>query len=145
MRWVMHIKQHTCCIPNSNQIFPWEVDLLSITRAGLVHEFEIKLDMSDYKADARKSKHTRIGEATLSPAYFWYVTYGFDIGPPIKAGWISVQKMDPVGLEWSVTVKKEAPQLNTWKMDAQRRQRISTILSFRLTRLFVANYLTNIA
>ncbi len=42
-------------IPNV-KLYDYEADLLRITKAGFLHEYEIKLTKSDYKADFKKSK-----------------------------------------------------------------------------------------
>lgn len=39
---------NVCC-------YPWESDLLSVTAAGLVHEYECKVSLSDFRADAKKA------------------------------------------------------------------------------------------
>lgn len=76
--------------PNA-YLFEWESDFISVTRAGLVHEFEIKVSRSDYLADFKKHKHARqvlqTGKMKIvshvpgwtreydcaRPNYFWYV------------------------------------------------------------------------
>ena len=74
-------------------LLSWESDLLIVTRALYLHEFEIKLTRSDFLADKKKEKHTHIQEylkgekvydkkygcsmyqcRVQRPAsYFWYV------------------------------------------------------------------------
>ena len=51
------IKQHECIIPNVF-VYSWESDVISITKAGYVHEFEVKLTRADFKKDSeKKNKH----------------------------------------------------------------------------------------
>jgi hypothetical protein len=138
MRWLMVKKHHVGIIPNSNQFFFWEADLISITASGLVHEFEIKLNIYDYKADAQKRKHNWIGDASHTPAYFWYVTYDFEIEPPPKAGWILISRL---GDQWPLEVKVPAPRLNSWKIDEYRQRQMTRILSWHLCRSYVKLYL----
>lgn len=50
-------KQHDPMSHNSF-LYSWESDFLSITRTGYVHEYEIKISKSDFKADFKKvEKH----------------------------------------------------------------------------------------
>ena len=79
-----HLKKlgHTMITPNAKYVF-WgqENDLISVTKSGLIHEFEIKLSKADFFADFKKEhgKHDKLRERTLGiPSYFWFVTHGFD-------------------------------------------------------------------
>jgi hypothetical protein len=76
-------------IPNvSWSWFHWETDLVAITKAGYVHEYEIKISHADFKNDFKKPKHYSLKDAynkqihenrlRRMPNYFWYVA-------PIKA------------------------------------------------------------
>jgi hypothetical protein len=42
-------------MPTSTPSSWWECDMLSLTKAGFWHEFEIKMTRSDFKADFKKS------------------------------------------------------------------------------------------
>ena len=139
MRWLMNEKKHEYVIPNSNSFFSWEADLLSVTKAGLVHELEVKLNIYDYRADAKKHKWNYFEQVTSSPAYFWYATYDFEITPPNNAGWILVTQQPKLG--WRVTVKKEAPRLNLWKVDTHRREAATRLLSWRLVHEYERMFL----
>lgn len=132
MRWAMESKSHVYVLPNSNGFFQWEADLLSVTRAGLVHEYEIKLNRADYRRDGiKKLKHQMLMAASVAgPAYFWYVTHGFDIEPPEHAGWIRVGQ---VAAGWVVDVRREAPRLRSWKLDDWHQLALARALSFRIT------------
>ncbi|RJX17562.1 MAG: hypothetical protein C4575_13035 [Desulforudis sp.] len=144
MRWLLTEKHHHFCIPNSNQFFTWEADLISVTRAGLIHEFEIKLNVYDYKADAKKLKHNMIGHERYAPAYFWYVAYDFEIEPPENAGWIFVTQIDTRNGRnngWELSVKREAPRLNDWKITDRKTEQVARILSWRLYNWYEGHYL----
>ena len=55
-RYLM-VKQHHQMSPNV-YLFDWEADLLSLTKAGYIHEYEIKISRSDFMADSKKvDKH----------------------------------------------------------------------------------------
>lgn len=134
MNWLMNNRAHIYVLPNSNQFFYWEADLLSVTKAGLCHEFEIKISLADYKRDAAKHKHHLIGGPGQGPAYFWYATHGFEIDPPEKAGWIEVKQR--ASGSWVVEVRKEAPRIGNWKITEDKRVDWARLLSWRLTNFY---------
>ncbi len=153
MHWLMVEKHHRIAIPNSNTFFPWESDLLTVTRAGLSHEFEIKLNIYDYRRDAQKHKHHFISiengfwHSDRSPNYFWYATYGFEIEPPAHAGWLLIT-FDAAQSNnnwrrwgWGVEVKKEAPRLKTSKITKQQEAMISSLLTWRMMHAYRDKYL----
>lgn len=131
MEWALDEKHHQIVLPNPTQFFSWECDLISVTQASLVHEYEIKLNLADYKRDAAKRKHFWIGESENAPAYFWYVTCQFDIDPPEKAGWIHV-RYDEKTCRWKIDIRKQAPRLNNWKISDRDRIDLARLLSYRL-------------
>ena len=142
MGWLLDDKQHPYIVPNSREFFRWEADLLSITKSNLVHEYEIKLNIYDFKADAKKRKHFWLGDASYSPAYFWYVTYAFDIEPPEKAGWILITQVNSAyNYGWKLEIKKPAPRLNQWKPDKRRMAQIGRLLTWRLYHQLRKSYL----
>ena len=51
----------------------WESDLLYITKAGYVTEYEIKLSNGDFAADMNKSRKHEILMNGGGPTYFYYV------------------------------------------------------------------------
>jgi len=81
-------KGHYAVIPNISWAWlEWEADLLSITKSGYIHEYEIKVTQSDFKHDFRKKKHWHfrsslkvksVHKSTRMPNCFWYVA-------PLKA------------------------------------------------------------
>ena len=56
MRWTLDVWNHVLAIPNPTRIFRWECDLLTLTRAGLSHEFEIKLVTYTYAGAGKTAK-----------------------------------------------------------------------------------------
>ena len=72
-------------LPNYTPPNWFECDVFELTDAGFFREYEIKLTVSDFKADARKSQRRKgvdvfkrdlLGEPiqTKGPVQFWYVT-----------------------------------------------------------------------
>jgi hypothetical protein len=139
-------KHHVAAVPNSTMLLYDEADLLTVTKAGLVHEFEIKISMADYNREFKNKerKHLRLQNKGASwlrkrnmPNYFWFVTYGIEIEPPSYAGWIIVGEDVP---KWQrISVKKNAPRLHSDKWIDSDVARIARLLSFRLLKEYENN------
>jgi len=90
-------KNHGWCCSNTYN-YNWECDFISITRAGYVHEYEIKLSKSDFKADFRnkKLKHEIIGTGSRAPSHWeneimnWPKQTGYSQG--VKAQFVDGRK-----------------------------------------------------
>ncbi|MCI0488974.1 MAG: hypothetical protein L0229_20470 [Blastocatellia bacterium] len=68
------IKRHEIIVPNSC-MYGWEADMISVTPAGLVSEYEIKVSRSDFFADAKKFRARRLANPLpihTRPNYFYY-------------------------------------------------------------------------
>lgn len=61
------------CIPNV-YLYAWECDFLRVTKSGYVFEYEVKVSLSDFKADFnKKSKHKRLQDnSSRKPNRFYY-------------------------------------------------------------------------
>ena len=56
--------------PNMASITMYEADLLAVTRSGYAHEYEIKLSLSDFRADKKKrEKHCSLSGDTRKIPY----------------------------------------------------------------------------
>jgi hypothetical protein len=113
---------HEYVVPNNSIVMSYEADLLTFTRAGLVHEFECKLNLYDYRADFKKlSKHQDFENRyeRRCPNYFWYATLaGFEIDPPEYAGWLVLLKCPE--RPWEVDIRKMAPKLHKAHLNENR-------------------------
>jgi hypothetical protein len=73
-------KRHPVTIDNCGACTIGKADLLSVTKARLVHEFEIKCTVTDFERDFadKDTKHKRLGRADNRlmslPNYFWFAT-----------------------------------------------------------------------
>jgi len=124
------IKRHELIVPNS-KVFGWESDLISVSRAGTIHEFEIKVSRSDFKADAKKDKSAwmvdpfriswGVKRSIARPNHFYYVTPPDLVTldeVPQYAGLIYAE-YSPTGFALycgTVTVVREAPRLHKDKI-----------------------------
>lgn len=140
MNWAMYEKQHRCFAPNSMSIFRWEADLLSVTKAGLIHEFEVKLNRIDFMADFRnkKFKHDLLARHRhyKIPNYFWFVTHNIDtanIEVPDYAGLMVTERW---GNKLCVGIKKSAPRLHGRHATQKQMAQFATALSHRLTHFY---------
>lgn len=135
--WTLR-KGHRWQVPNA-YLYTWESDFLTVTRKGFIHEFEIKVTRSDFKADAQKiTKHDIVstGSRALTeqeqfglcysdrnldritgerPNYFWYVCPENMITVPELppyAGLITVAQSTYSGFNQITDVVKSAPRMH---------------------------------
>ena len=141
MKEVMLNKKHIAAVPNSTVLLVSEADMLSVTKARYVHEYEIKISMADYRRELFSKKNGKLAKhgmlkylherkstgriSAIYPNYFWFVTYELEIEPPPYAGWILVTGKN---LEY----KKSAPRLHKQPWPERKVSRIAKLLSFRL-------------
>lgn len=135
---------HILIAPNITNVYRWECDLLSVTRALYAHEFEIKISLSDYRREfiEKKWKHSILRAPSLrlynlrpiSPNYYWMVS-SFDISSelPDYAGWIQVNDL---GDRLDLWVKKAAPRLQSSKMTEKQQDSITRVISYRIKDLW---------
>lgn len=129
---------HRYMLPNTT-IFGWESDMVSVTAAGYICEYEIKCSRSDFRADMKKSRHRNLNSPnrvrlTLHklPAYFYYVAPRgllklVDI--PEYAGLMSVERFCMMEIE------KKAPKLHREPMTEHQRQWFERGLTVRYWQL----------
>jgi hypothetical protein len=73
-------KRHPVTIDNCGACTIGKADLLSVTKARLVHEFEIKCSVADFQREFedKDTKHDRLDRADNRlmslPNYFWFAT-----------------------------------------------------------------------
>lgn len=68
-----HARANLAVVPNvSWGLLPWEADLLALTRARYLSEIEIKVSLSDWKADPFKSKWRAGFKQWDMIKSFWY-------------------------------------------------------------------------
>lgn len=141
LRYTLDEKHHVLAVPNSTVLFNWEADLVSVTKAGLVHEYEVKLSLADYRRDfGKKWKHASLQDQMWrSPNYFWYVTSGFEIEPPEYAGWLEIVDTRS-GRGLIVHNHKEAPRLHSKKVTEKQTETIGHLLAYRLKNLYHSVY-----
>lgn len=150
MDWILEDKKHQMALPNTKSVYPWECDMLSLTKAGYIHEYEIKRTKADFRADftQKRGKHQILGNKEFHtwrnssivrvPNYFWYVTHELEIQPPEYAGWMTLTQghLD----RWIMYVEKPAPRLHTQKISDKQRLTMQRGITYRLKNLFVKRW-----
>lgn len=103
-------------------VFDWESDYLAITKAGLIHEVEIKISKHDFKNES-KNKSAKFAlfesrtETTMIPDFFYYC---------VPENLISVEEVpEYAGLLYVndygfLTTPKSAPRLKKEKTDLSK-------------------------
>lgn len=129
----MHSQASMLMIPNYTPAGWWECDLLRITKAGYAEEFEVKVSVSDFKADGKKersgyayeegklrkipatTKHDRLAARDpKGPSRFWFAMpekIAEQVQIPEWAGLISFGARSMTG-----RVIKAPPQLHRQKV-----------------------------
>lgn len=101
-----------------------EWDALYITEAGYAYGYEIKLSLSDFKADLKKHRHSlllnhvlKMGRHSLgiSIKHFYYVISGFDLKPSLLPEYSGLMEHTRYGIK----IIKAAPTLWRDKVDVE--------------------------
>lgn len=155
-------KGHRYGCPHYQGMGLTECDVMTISKAGFVHEFEIKLSRSDFKAEFRnkKSKHEELkgvectrtynewiaGSETgnrytviIKPNYFFFVCPEGLIKieeVPEYSGLIYIPRLIPS----EIIIVKKAPRLHTLKATEDIYKTMLRILSTRA--IFGSSYMT---
>ena len=116
-----------------------EADILTSTKAGYLQEYEIKISLSDFKADFQKRKHLWMKDSAPHGQYpidrFWYVApiYAIPLCIPDHAGLIevSVARMGYILLR---TIKP-APKLNGKKYGKGFRDKVIKSMMYKYWNL----------
>lgn len=124
-------KNHIMTVPNCKAMTPrGESDLLSVTKALFVHEFEIKRSTTDFlrefETKSRKHRILENKERDGIPNYFWFVApEGVVEDIPEYSGHIRVDENE-------LEVMKDAPRLHNDKMSDRARRYLERGLQARL-------------
>lgn len=109
----------------------YEADVMSISKSGIVTEFEVKISRSDFKADAKKMKFYQYDLARkkdkyairVTPNKFYYVCPIGLIKPeevPDYAGLIYIYEQTEIKRELCVIIEKEAKYIHGDKSNAEK-------------------------
>ena len=103
-------------------VFEWESDYLAITKAGLIHEVEIKISKHDFKNEA-KNKWAKFAlfesrnESAMIPDFFYYCVPENLISVEDVPEYAGLLYVNDYGF---LTTPKSAPRLKKEKTDLSR-------------------------
>lgn len=126
-------KRHPVTIDNCGACTIGKADLLSVTKAHFVHEFEVKCSVGDFQRefDNKDTKHKRLGRADNRlmslPNYFWFATPTdlLTIGDlPEYAGLMTVTTD-------GCSVVRKAPRIHSDNLSDKDRRYIERGLTYR--------------
>lgn len=150
-RWV-----RSTCLPNFTPRGWFECDVFELTKSGFFVEYEIKLTLSDFKADRQKFrrtttgvfpdfkdvdefKHDLITKGPPAPSRFFYVTAkGIVLTESVPAWAGHIEAEHPEG--WRrplLTIRRDAPRLHRQKSDPKLIEHIGVTSYYRFMRLFL--------
>ena len=143
-------------LPRYTPVRWWECDVFEITKAGYFREYEVKISLADYRADAEKEsrsrirmvggkwedvpgkrKHEQIGQPE-GPVEFYYVCPEGLLTPEIVPSWAGLIVMRDRGENWNrwsryvETTLKPAPRLHKSKVADSVRQHAESVCYWRL-------------
>jgi len=126
-------KNHPVTIDNCGACTIGKADLLSVTKARLVHEFEIKCSVADFQREFedKDTKHDRLDRADnrlmALPNYFWFVT------PPglLEREAIPAYAGLMIADEDGCTEEKNAPRIHSDNLSDKDRRYIERGLTYR--------------
>lgn len=126
-------RRHRLMTPNTT-LLGWESDMISVTKAGLIVEYEVKISRGDFRADFKKIRHrildtAQIGEQHRGATYFYYV---------VPRDMVSVAEVpEHAGLIYAhpvFQIVKPAPRLHSNKITDHQRQWLERSLIHRYWR-----------
>ena len=141
------------CLPNYTPRGWWECDVFEVTKAGYFREYEIKLSLSDFKADKRKCrrvwhrgmvfKQDRLsaGADSGGPVQFYYVTPPGMLCPaPVLncnpdatvPAWAGLMEVHSVNGWLRLEAVKRAPRLHQEKFAEKRLEHARTVPYYRM-------------
>jgi len=120
------IAGHQLVCPNVNHLFAGQQDMISVSKTGIVIEYEVKISRADFKRDARKGKKFRIDNVHLWPGrvpnQIYYVVPAGLIQVPEIPNWAGLMWVE-MSLDPSVqflVLKKKAPMIHKYQHDLQK-------------------------
>lgn len=159
LRWDL---RHDFIIPNyTPPTWGWECDMMSVTKAGLMHEYEIKLTRSDFKADAKKdngvtgrwdketrtwvkvaptTKHAKLAlGAENGPCRFFYVTPPGLVTPEEVPEFAGLLELHHDARSKILKTVKPAPKLHSKKLSEATIAHVGRVYAYRYWNIRLIN------
>ena len=126
-------KRHPVTIDNCGACTIGKADLISVTKARLVHEFEVKRSVADYNREfeTKDTKHKRLGRADnrlmALPNYFWFATPEGLLDVDMLPDYAGLMVVTGDGCE----VARDAPRIHEDNLSDKDRRYIERGLTYR--------------
>jgi hypothetical protein len=153
---IVQLYRRTFCMPNYTPKSWWECDIFQVTQAGFFYEYEIKLTLSDFKADAKKeravivdttpdkwrvekhNKHQRLGQPE-GPVCFYYVAPAGLLNASLIPEWAGQIVVSPnaYGRYHHFHIEKKAPRLHSQKVDPVVKKHAESVAYWRFLNMFL--------
>lgn len=148
--------QDSFCLPNYTPHNWFECDVFVLTKAGYFTEFEIKLTLSDFKADANKlknkwecvdghwqfveglTKHQRVEQADpKGPSRFYYATPKGLIPDGLLPKWAGLIEFEtmPKSKRLDMMVTVDAPKIHNEKINPNVKEHALKMCYYRFHRM----------
>jgi len=123
------------CMRRGNKIaieniyyWPWECDVLALTKSQYLYEYEVKISRSDFMADFKKTEKHRETSNGQGANYFYYVTpEGL-----VKSDEVPEHAGLKVKTKWgNLRTVKKAPMLHNEKVNGQFWEKIAMKLFWK--------------
>lgn len=160
-RLIVDLYRRSFVIPNYTPRGWWECDIFELTPAGFFREYEIKVSVQDFKADASKaktrwvtteglpftrevtfSKHTMLAERSIKgPSNFWFVVPEGLIEAADVPEWAGlIYATDRPGhrapFKVNLSEVKKAPRLHTTKAE-KLKAHAESVCYYRMNNLYM--------
>ncbi len=135
------LRQQYCVVANPSWGLglPWEADLMACTKAGFLTEVEIKVSLSDWKADIHKEKYRKNGTWMQS---WWNLIKNYYYACPIELAHRHEEVRFPdtagvLGIGWEKTrwtvevIKPAVPNNEAKKLTLERMAKLARLGSMR--------------
>jgi hypothetical protein len=111
-----------------------EMDLAVITPAGYLWEFEVKMNLSDWKADANKAKWSHPGRRFVSRFYYVVPEALVEKEPDFVPPSAGIIKLHHTKWDWRASVVREPKGRRGEKVTPHMREKFYTKSYFRYWR-----------
>lgn len=135
-------------LPNFQPYGWYEADILSITQAGYIYEYEIKTSISDFKADFKNKRYKhmlldekrKISYGNIPRKFYFVCPEGLldvnDIPPYAGLIYVYVGEYDT----WLKTIRDAPTNRHAAKISAKDKERIFVSLYWRYINLWLKKY-----
>lgn len=141
LMWGRH--RRTWCLPNYTPHGWFECDVMNISNAGYMQEFEVKVTKADFLADSAKQdrlglKHERLAVGDVRGPRQFYFCVPDDLAQFVEIPrWAGLLLFRSRGKQMPIEqVVRQAPMLHSTKVDQKVRDHAKSVCYWRMHRLY---------